>query len=199
MPRPSNTSERRTQISDALIRVMAEHGYHGASIARIARAAGLASGLVLYHFESKSEILMHAVDALFQGYERRYRARLASVGDDPRARIHAFIDAQLALGPDADEAAAAAWVVVAAQAVCDADVRRLYARSVEDRLGELERLVRADLEANRKGARGAQRIAAAAISAIEGCLLLSAAAPGTLRRGYAAPTVRAMIDGLLDA
>ena len=46
MARPSNTEERRQQIVQGLLRVMAERGYERASIAEIARAAGLTPGLV---------------------------------------------------------------------------------------------------------------------------------------------------------
>ena len=35
MPRPSNREERRAQIVDGLMRVLPEHGYERASVARI--------------------------------------------------------------------------------------------------------------------------------------------------------------------
>ena len=41
MPRPSNTAERRAQITGALVKVMARRGYDGATIADIAKAARL--------------------------------------------------------------------------------------------------------------------------------------------------------------
>jgi TetR/AcrR family transcriptional repressor of bet genes len=178
---------------------MAENGYHGATIAKIAREAGLASGLVLYHFESKSAILIDAVESLVATFHDRYQKRLAQAGDDPRRRIDAFIDAQLALGEDADEAVVAAWVVIAAQAVQDAHVREVYAQSVESRLRDLEQLVHAARKAEGRSARGSRRVAAAVLSAIEGSFLLACAAPGVLPRGYAAPSIRSMVDGLLAA
>ena len=198
MGRPSNTEQRRAEISSALIRVMSEHGYHGASIAKIAREASLASGLVLYHFESKQAILMHAVRTLVDQFECRYRSRLKRAGDVPRRQIHAFIDAQLALGHDSAPQAAAAWVVVAAQAVVNAEVREVYRASVDNRLRELQRLLRADYKGRGKKSQGVSRLAAAVISAIEGSLLLATAAEGSLPGGYAAPSVRAMVDGILD-
>ena len=36
MGRPSNTDERRAQIAEGLLSVMAKHGYDGATIQRIA-------------------------------------------------------------------------------------------------------------------------------------------------------------------
>ena len=50
--------ERRAQIVDGLMRVLPEHGYERASVARIAKAAGLSPGLVHHHFENKQAILL---------------------------------------------------------------------------------------------------------------------------------------------
>src|ERR1051325_1811277 len=61
MPRPSNTALRQDQIKDALLSVMAERGFDAATVAHIAQAAGLAPGLVHYHFASKQQILLALV------------------------------------------------------------------------------------------------------------------------------------------
>ena len=41
MPRPSNTDQRRAQIIQALLEVMSERGYDGASMQDIEEATGL--------------------------------------------------------------------------------------------------------------------------------------------------------------
>jgi TetR/AcrR family transcriptional repressor of bet genes len=176
---------------------MAKHGYHGASINKIAKEAGLASGLVLYHFESKGEILLHAVQSLVDSFEERYQARLSLADSDPERELDAFIDAHLALGDDADPEAVAAWVVVGAQAVQNEEVRAAFAESVSNRLAELERILRAVHRSREQSSRGTRQMAAAILSAIEGCFLLSSSAASVLPRGYAAPSVRAMVRGLL--
>ena len=53
--------EKRRAILHAAVRVFAEKGYHGCRIADVARAAGVAYGLVYHYFRSKDEIL----DTLF--------------------------------------------------------------------------------------------------------------------------------------
>ena len=78
MPRPSNTQERRQQIVEALLDVMAAEGYAGASIQAIAAAAGLNPGLVHYHFKSKQQVLLHAIETLGQRVQRRFTARARS-------------------------------------------------------------------------------------------------------------------------
>jgi TetR/AcrR family fatty acid metabolism transcriptional regulator len=62
-PRPvSRTSsdsepEKRRAILHAAVRVFAEKGYHGCRIADVARAAGVAYGLVYHYFRNKDELL----------------------------------------------------------------------------------------------------------------------------------------------
>jgi len=59
---------RREQLIEVTIDVVAEHGYAAASLARIAQAAGISKGAVLYHFASKDAVVAaaraHVLDAL---------------------------------------------------------------------------------------------------------------------------------------
>jgi TetR/AcrR family transcriptional repressor of bet genes len=74
MPRPSNTAERRAQIIEGLLNVIAADGYEGATIASIAKAAGLGSGLVHYHFTTKQAILLALIERIGELIDARYRA-----------------------------------------------------------------------------------------------------------------------------
>jgi TetR/AcrR family transcriptional regulator, fatty acid metabolism regulator protein len=49
--------EKRRLILHAAVRVFAEKGYHGCRIADVARAAGVAYGLVYHYFQNKEELL----------------------------------------------------------------------------------------------------------------------------------------------
>jgi TetR/AcrR family transcriptional repressor of bet genes len=197
--RPSNTEERRSQIVDGLLTIMAEEGYAHATIAKIARSAGLAPGLVHYHFESKQQILVALIERLVQGLDARFQARLAEAGDDARARLFAFIDAHVALGDDADPRAVGAWVVIGAEAVRQEEVRALFSAAIERSLERLRALIGAYLAAEGRTKKNAARFAAAVLAAIEGAYRLSAGAPGALPAGFAAPTIRRMIEGLVAA
>ncbi len=196
--RPSNTEQRREEIIDALLSVMSRKGYEQASIALIARQAGLTAGLLHYHFETKQEILIALLERLVARRDQRLAARLSFAGDDPRAKLAAFIDAHVALGDDADPRAVAAWVVVGAEAVRERPVRTLYTAAIAAALARAREFVIACLEQEQRTTRNADRIAAAIVSAIEGAFLVHASAPGTLAEGYAAPTLRRMVDGLID-
>ena len=70
--------EKRRAILHAAVRVFAEKGYHGCRIADVARAAGVAYGLVYHYFRNKDEllesvfaeqwaILMNAIQAIDEG------------------------------------------------------------------------------------------------------------------------------------
>ncbi|MYR35329.1 TetR family transcriptional regulator [Nocardiopsis alba] len=52
---------RREQIIDAAVRTIAELGYPNASLARIARTAGISKGVISYHFEGKDELMDQVV------------------------------------------------------------------------------------------------------------------------------------------
>lgn len=196
MARPSNTDVRRREIVQALAQVMARRGYDGASTVEIARAAGLAPGLVHYHFSTKEEILLALVEHLRRVVRGRFEKRVGprSSAND---RLAAFIDAHVALGPDADPAAMACWVSIAAEAVRRPDVKALYRRVANAQSAELRDIVGTALaEAGRSTARAAS-ISAAILSAIQGAYQLGVAAPGVIPPGAAAPMIRRMAQGLI--
>ena len=205
MAPPRNTETRRNQIVDGLLEVMHTHGYRGASVAAIARAAGLGSGLVHYHFGDKQEILLALIQRLEGALEGRYQECLREAGANPVAWLEAFIDAHLAMGEDADPRAVKAWVIIGAEAVSQPEVQALYAGTVARRLATLGPLVRwaretleamAEVEGEPGPAdpmepnEGDKARSAALLAAIEGYYQLSAAAPGSIPPGSAADAVR---------
>lgn len=194
MARPSNTEERRQQIVEGLLRVMAERGYERASIAEIARAAGLSPGLVHYHFTEKQEILLTLVEQLAGRVRERVKMRLERAKGGARAQVDAFLDAFLATGEDAAPSSVAAWVTISAEAVRQPEVRAAYEKVVRADLELLEELVGAVI-----GRRRARAVAAGLFAAVQGYFVLSAAAPGLTPPGSAAGTVKRMAAGLLDA
>ena len=198
MGRPSNSEERRAQIVDALRRVMGRRGYERATVAAVAREAGLAPGLVHYHFESKAEILHELVDELVARARGRIAAREARAGD-AEDRLFAVLEALLGRGEDADPAAVACWTLIGGEAVKDADVRRLYAAWIGELHGLLRtRVVEACREAGRS-ADGANAMAAALLALVEGYFQLAAAVPAAVPVGSAAASAKRMAAGLVAA
>lgn len=200
MPRPSNTEQRRSEIAQAMLSIMARDGYERASIAAIARCAGLAPGLIHYHFRNKQEILLAVIDELRGRVRARYRARLTRASDDPPDpvdRLFALVDAHVALDQDADQDAVAAWVAIGAEAVSQANIRAAYADAIAASKAELVELFAACLRGAGRPIDDADRFAVAVLATIEGAYQLAAAAPDAIPAGFAAPTLRRMIHGLL--
>ncbi|MEM6958485.1 MAG: TetR/AcrR family transcriptional regulator [Myxococcota bacterium] len=199
MPRPKNTEERRLQIVQGLIQVMAQRGYDGASVAQVAAAAKLSPGLVHYHFKSKGEILLGALEHLVKAHEARVEEALEGAGSDAQARLNAFIDAHLALGPGADRNALACWILFSGEALRSAAVQAPFEQALERQRQVLESILD---EGARSGAFrcGDRRAAAVAlVASIQGYFVLAGSAPSLIPQGTAARSVRAMAVGLLSA
>ena len=57
--------ERRTQIIDATLRLVAAHGVQGTTTARIAAAVGLSEPALYRHFANRKEMLLAALEVVF--------------------------------------------------------------------------------------------------------------------------------------
>jgi TetR/AcrR family transcriptional repressor of bet genes len=197
--RPSNTARRREELVGGLLRVMASRGYGGATIAEIAREAGLPPGVVHYHFESKKEILVAVLERLSSVLRERYRRRAARVArTETRGRVFAWVDAHVALGADADPRAMACWVAIGAEALRDPEVRTEFEKVLAQDRRTLEALLREALAAERRSPRAARAIATTLVAAVQGAFQLGCAAPGAIAPGSMAPLLRRTAAGLLD-
>ena len=178
---------------------MASHGYERATVQLVASAADLAPGLVHYHFANKQEILLELVDTLVAGLRVRKEARLASAGDMPRARLDAYLDALLALGPDADPEAAACWALVGAAAVRQPEVRSAYEGWLVQLRAEVTVLLRDACRDEGRSTRGTTAMAAALVALVEGYFRVAVGAPSVVPDGSAARMARRLAAGLLDS
>ncbi|MCA9568175.1 MAG: TetR family transcriptional regulator [Myxococcales bacterium] len=187
MPRASK-AVRRAQIVEGLATLLEHRSYAEASVAEIAREAGLAGGLVHYHFASKREILLALVDRLADSWRDRVRTRQAEVRG-PVRRIRALIDATLATGEDARPRDVGLWTTLGAEAARSEDVAHAF-RGV---LREAQRLLEDDLDA--LGIRDPARTARSLVAAMEGVFRL--AALGLVPAGEGADLVHRLVDALV--
>jgi AcrR family transcriptional regulator len=71
---------RRAQILDAALETIAEVGFANASLARIARQAGISKSVIGYYFPTKDDLIRQAVDRFYlSGHE----AMLRDIGAPP--------------------------------------------------------------------------------------------------------------------
>lgn len=196
MGRTPNTDARREQIARALITEMAHGGYEGATIAKVAKTAGLLPGLVHYHFETKQEILLAAVALLVRGVEQRFEDERR--GEGPRLALEARLEAYLGRG-EADLEAVRAWVALGTEALRQPEVGAVYREVLAEQIEAFEDLVRAVLSDEGRERRGSKEIAVGIVAALEGIYRVAAAAPDQLPEGFAARTVRRITEGMIAA
>jgi TetR/AcrR family transcriptional repressor of bet genes len=196
MARVSNTEARRAQIADAMVGVVAALGYERASVAEVAKAAGVAPGLLHYHFTTKREVFVAMIGRLAASHLARIDRWMARA-DDPATQVARFVDCHLARGAEEDPAALACWVAVTAEALRDEAVRGAYEEAARAFVARLEPAVREALRARRGDGEGARAAATAIFAAIQGYYALHGAAPGMIPRGSAAPAVHALAEALI--
>lgn len=195
MGRPKNTELRRAQIADAMLAVIAELGLDAATVPAVAAAAELTPSLVHYHFKTKDEILPLALERLALLLELRAEARLRTAGAEPRARVHALIDAWLARDEGADPRAVRAWAAIGAAAARREDVRALTDAFMSRVVERWEREVARALPAARR--RGARDAAVTIVLALEGALRVGTMSDA-LPPGDGGRLAHALADRLLD-
>ncbi len=85
---------RRAQIIECAIETIATLGYARASLAQIARRAGISKGVISYHFKSKGELIRQIVDEVYSAGEAFMRPRLM-VETSARAILRKYIETNL--------------------------------------------------------------------------------------------------------
>lgn len=93
-PRKASRASRREQLIEATIEVVAERGLSRTTLAEVATRAGVAHGLVNFHFSTKDRLLSETLVFLAEEYRQNWTAALARVPpDDPAAQLDALIAA----------------------------------------------------------------------------------------------------------
>jgi len=87
MPRLKDETkrERRDQITEAALRCFARNGFTGTSVADIIAESGLSAGSIYSHFDSKTDLLQHAIAQTLARSGGLVPQRLASPADAIKA------------------------------------------------------------------------------------------------------------------
>jgi TetR/AcrR family transcriptional repressor of bet genes len=83
--------QRRQELIQATIAVIARHGYSGTTVARVAAKARVSTGLMNFHFDSKERLFRATFAHLVAEYERVWQRNLAAAAPDPLARLTAMV------------------------------------------------------------------------------------------------------------
>jgi AcrR family transcriptional regulator len=87
-------TSRRERILAAAIAVFAEAGFQAASTRRIAEVAGVTDPLLFYHFKSKADLYLAAVQDQIGKLREGLEHALAQV-DEPQAQLRTFVEVYL--------------------------------------------------------------------------------------------------------
>jgi TetR/AcrR family transcriptional regulator, fatty acid metabolism regulator protein len=93
-------TDKQERIIRAAYDVMAEHGVDRVSLQDVADEAGVSKGLILYHFETKANLVLKTMRWVLTRVEQRIRDSVAGT-DDPVTKMTAMIDA-IFVSPDAN-------------------------------------------------------------------------------------------------
>lgn len=75
------TAATRKRLLDATIACLNERGYAGTSTTLIAERAGVSRGAQLHHFPSKAELVLAAIEHVFQRHRHEFRRAILAVSD----------------------------------------------------------------------------------------------------------------------
>lgn len=135
MPKLGMGPIRRKQLVNAAIGAIHEHGFGSATVARIARRAGLSPGIVHHYFADKEELLFETMRSLLSELRRDAVARQRAAST-PQDRVKAIIDASFG-ERQFNEEVFSAWLVLYGNARHSAHLQRI--------LGIYHRRLRANL------------------------------------------------------
>ncbi|MBE1534853.1 TetR/AcrR family transcriptional regulator [Actinomadura algeriensis] len=88
---PALASERREHLVKLAAELFAEKGFQATTVRNIAEEAGILSGSLYHHFDSKESIVDEILTGFFEDIMASYRRVIEEGGDDPRATIAGLV------------------------------------------------------------------------------------------------------------
>jgi TetR/AcrR family transcriptional repressor of bet genes len=123
VPKQVDHAERRRQIAEAVLRVIATRGMEAVSLRDVAAEADVSMGMVQHYFTSKNEMLIFACSHMLDRTRQAIATRIADLGEDPDARSIMRV-ILMAIVPQSEEERQASriWVAFLARTVVDPEL-----------------------------------------------------------------------------
>jgi AcrR family transcriptional regulator len=122
VPRSVESSARRTDVAEAVWRVVRREGLEGASVRTVAVEAGLSMGSLRHYFPSQSELHVFAMRLVTDRIRARVEALPATT--DPRRRATQVLEQMLPMDADS-RAESEVWLAFSARALVDPELGAL--------------------------------------------------------------------------
>ena len=71
MPKVVDHTQRRSQLSEIVVELIAEQGIEAATVRQIAKLSGYSKGVIEHYFNGKEELISAALEHINQRYEQR--------------------------------------------------------------------------------------------------------------------------------
>jgi TetR/AcrR family transcriptional repressor of bet genes len=91
--RKGSREERRIQLIEATIEVLAQNGYARTTQTEVARKAGLSHGLVSFHFATKEKLLAETLAFIAEEYRQNWVGALEAAPPDAARQLDALLRA----------------------------------------------------------------------------------------------------------
>ncbi len=118
MPARGDHDARRRDVSQAVWRVLAGHGFGGLTLRAVAAELGASTGLLTHYFPSKQALVRHAIEVAAEHSQNRLRHTASAPG---LPALHAALLGVLPLTPDTT-AMNRVWVSFWAAALTDPEL-----------------------------------------------------------------------------
>jgi phenylpropionate dioxygenase-like ring-hydroxylating dioxygenase large terminal subunit/AcrR family transcriptional regulator len=132
-------ARRRRELIEATITSIARHGLSRTTVAKVAKIAGLSTGIVNFYFHSKQALLLATLEHVDREFELRQREALERAGEDPVQLLEAMIEVDF--DPEVcDSRRIAVWTAFWGEASGRADYMRVCgarAAAMEQRIVKL--------------------------------------------------------------
>ena len=194
LSRRAEPDARRQSLIAACTRVLAREGAAGTSVRVIAREAHVSPGLITHYFSGIDALVAATYADIDRTVAEAMDAAMALAGNDPRARLDAFVTASFA-APIADRALLATWIAFWSLVTARADIARQHDDQYAGFRARLTDLL---------GACGVPqhrlRLAAIAVAAlIDGLWLELCLSPGCFSGEEASRVARDQLDSLIGS
>jgi AcrR family transcriptional regulator len=93
LARKVSRQQRRQQLIDATMRVLARKGYAQTTLSDVAKEAGVSHGLVIFHFTSKEKLLTETLLFMAEEYRANWEKALQEAGSSPAEQLDALMRA----------------------------------------------------------------------------------------------------------
>ncbi|MDE0457821.1 MAG: TetR/AcrR family transcriptional regulator [Chromatiales bacterium] len=135
--RENKRIDGRQRLVDATLDCLAEYGYQGSSVRRIASTAGVALNLVRHHFGNKAGLMSESYRHFRRSAMTAYMSEAKDAGTDPVKRLEAFAATLLVGQAAARRRIMKIWISYLPLLVADRNIAAVHAETYEFFLQEL--------------------------------------------------------------